>query len=110
MTRLVLGPMLRYIDETAATVWVEADGACEVEVLGRSAPTFRVEGHHYALVCLDGLEPGESYEYEVKLDGERVWPEPDSGFPPSVLRTIDPDARIRIVFGSCRVAVPHHPP
>ncbi len=110
MPELVLGPMLRYVDETAATVWVETDAPCEVEVLGRREPTFRIEGHHYGLVCISDLEPGGAYEYDVKLDDERVWPPPESGFPPSVLRTIDPEGPLRIVFGSCRVAVPHHPP
>jgi hypothetical protein len=110
MPELVLGPLLRYIDETAATVWVETDAPCRVEVLGRSDPTFQVEGHHYALVCIDDLEPGGSYEYEVRLDGETVWPLPESEFPPSVIRPIDPEAPLRLVFGSCRVAVPHHPP
>ena len=110
MAKLILGPILRYVDETEATVWVETDGPCEVEVLGRREPTFRVEGHHYALVCLTDLDQGCAYEYDVSLDGERVWPEEGSGFPPSVLRTIDPETRLQIVFGSCRVAVPHHPP
>jgi PhoD-like phosphatase len=108
--QLVLGPLLRYIGETEATVWVETDGPCEVEVLRRRDRTFRVEGHHYALVCIDGLKPGSSHEYEVKLDGERVWPPAESGFPASRLRTLDRDAPLRIVFGSCRVAVPHRPP
>jgi PhoD-like phosphatase len=110
MPTLVLGPLLRYISHTEATVWVETDGPCEVEVLGRRERTFRVEGHHYALICLRDLEPGSSHEYEVKLDGERAWPPAESGFPPSLLRTLGQDARFRIVFGSCRVAVPHRPP
>jgi len=110
MPKLVLGPVLRYVSETEATVWVETDEACEVAVLGRREHTFRVEGHHYALVCLDGLEPGRMHEYEVHLDGERAWPPSESGFPASVLRTIKPDGPLKIVFGSCRVAVPHHPP
>src|SRR5215207_5352115 len=110
MPGLVLGPLLRYVAETQATIWVETDAPCEVEVLGRRASTFRVEGHHYALVCLQDLEPGDEYEYEVRLDGDRVWPEAESGYPRSVLRTIDPEAPMRIVFGSCRVAVPHRPP
>ncbi len=109
MGGLVLGPILRYVSETEATVWVETDEPCEVEILGRRDSTFRVEGHHYALICLKDLEPGCSHEYEVKLDGETVWPVED-GFPPSLLRTIDPEERLRIVFGSCRVAVPHRPP
>jgi hypothetical protein len=107
---LILGPLLRYLDEHAATVWVETDGPCEVDVLGRTARTFCVEGHHYAIVPIDGLEPGETYEYRVALDGERRWPEPHSGFPPSAIRTIHSDEPLRIVFGSCRVAVPQEPP
>ena len=71
MPKLILGPLLRYVDETQATVWVETDAPCEVEVLGRRERTFSVDGHHYAIVPIQGLEPGGSYEYEVALDGER---------------------------------------
>lgn len=110
MTDLVLGPLLRYVSETEATVWVETSEACEVEILGRREPTFRVEGHHYALVCIDGLEPAKRYEYEVKLDGEVHWPQPGSDLPPSAIRTIDPEKDLDICFGSCRVAVPHEAP
>jgi hypothetical protein len=110
MGGLILGPMLRYVSQTEATVWVETEEPCAVEVLGERERTFCVDGHHYALICLRGLEPGSAHEYEVKLDGERAWPDPEGGFPPSVLRTLGPDSRLRIVFGSCRVAVPHHPP
>jgi hypothetical protein len=102
--------MLRYVSQTEATVWVETDEPCEVEVLDERERTFCVDGHHYALICLRGLSPGSSQEYAVKLDGELAWPAADSGLPPSVLRTLGPESRLRIVFGSCRVAVPHHPP
>jgi hypothetical protein len=47
---LVLGPLLRYVSQTEATIFVETSEACEVEILGCREPTFRVEGHHYALV------------------------------------------------------------
>jgi PhoD-like phosphatase len=110
MAELVLGPVLRYVGETSASVWVETDGACEVEVLGHTDTTFEVEGHHYALVCIEGLAPGEAREYEVALDGERVWPQPGSDLPPSTIRTIERGRRIEIVFGSCRVALPHEKP
>jgi hypothetical protein len=110
MAELVLGPLLRYVSETEATVWVETSEACEVEVLGRREPTFRVEGHHYALVCIEGLEPATSYEYEVKLDGEVHWPQPGSDLPPSAIRTFDAEKDLDICFGSCRVAVPHEAP
>src|SRR5688572_12827804 len=110
MAQLVLGPMLRYVDEDEATVWVETDEACEVEVLGFTEPTFCVEGHHFALVCIADLEPGSEHAYEVKLDGEAVWPEPDSDLPPPCIRTLSGDTDIRVSFGSCRMAVPHEPP
>jgi PhoD-like phosphatase len=107
---MVLGPLLRYVDEEQALIWVETDEPCEVEVLGRKAPTFCVCGHHYGLVPIEDLEPGTSHAYEVHLDGERVWPEPDSELPPSVVRTIDPRQEVRIAFGSCRVTMPHDHP
>jgi hypothetical protein len=107
---LVLGPALRYAGETEALIWVETDGPCTVSVLGCEGRTFCVEGHHYALVKCDGLEPGSITPYEVALDGERVWPLPGSPFPPSVIRTHDEDKPTRIAFGSCRVCAPHVPP
>jgi hypothetical protein len=110
MAELVLGPLLRYVDETQAIVWVETDSPCEVEVLERRQPTFCIHGHHFALVFLEDLEPGASIPYEVHLDGERRWPEPDSDLPPSLIRTIHPERALTIAFGSCRVAVPHEPP
>ncbi|HWE09826.1 MAG TPA: alkaline phosphatase D family protein [Solirubrobacteraceae bacterium] len=110
MPELILGPLLRYIDEHDATVWVETDGACEVEVLGRRAHTFHVSGHHYALVAIEGLTPGETVEYEVALDGVRRWPEPGGGMPPSRLVPLAPERGLRLAFGSCRVAAPHEAP
>jgi PhoD-like phosphatase len=110
MAKLALGPLLRYVSDREATVWVETDAPCEVEVLGHSAHTFQVRRHHYALVCIGGLEPGGTYPYEVLLDGERRWPLPDHDVPPSVIRTLDRDAPLTIAFGSCRVAMPHTRP
>jgi PhoD-like phosphatase len=110
MAQLVLGPVLRYVDERQATVWVETDGPCEAEVLGCRARTFHVAGHHYALVHVTGLEPGSTAQYQVLLDGEQRWPEPGSPFPPSVIRTPAPDRPAKLVFGSCRVSAPHEPP
>jgi PhoD-like phosphatase len=109
MPNLVLGPLLRYVGETEAVIWVETDAACEVEVLGTREPTFCVCDHHYALVCCGDLERGSWHEYEVRLDGERVWPR-DDGFPPSSFQTYPKDGPLEIAFGSCRVAAPHEPP
>jgi hypothetical protein len=110
MADLVLGPLLRYVGEAEATIWVETDSPCEVEILGRTEPTFTVEEHHYALVRIEGLEPGCLYEYEVALDGERRWPEAGSELPPSAIRTLGGEGPLDIRFGSCRVALPHHEP
>ncbi|MET0559647.1 MAG: alkaline phosphatase D family protein [Solirubrobacterales bacterium] len=110
MTDLVLGPLLRYVSETEATVWVETDGPCEVEILGSREPTFSVAGHHYALVRIEGLEPGGTYEYEVRLDGEVRWPAADAELPPSRIQTFAPGRSLDVCFGSCRVAAPHEEP
>ncbi len=102
--------MLRYVGESEATVWVETDGACEVEVLGWRARSFRVASHHYAIVGIEGLEPGSVREYEVALDGERRWPEPGSQLPASVIRTRALEDETRVAFGSCSVTAPPEPP
>ncbi|GGQ15907.1 alkaline phosphatase D family protein [Streptomyces roseolilacinus] len=116
---LRLGPLLRYVEwpdatggayRPAATVWIEADAPRTAEVrcadgAGGSARTFRIAGHHYALVPVTGLTPGTTTEYEVLLDGRRVWPLPDSPFPPSTLTTPGgPEGPLRVTFGSCRWA------
>ncbi|HVT00462.1 MAG TPA: alkaline phosphatase D family protein [Solirubrobacterales bacterium] len=110
MVDLVLGPLLRYVSDTEATIWVETDGPCEVSILGAVEPTFRVAGHHYALVRVEGLEPATEHPYEVRLDGELRRPEPDSPFPPPSLRTLGGEIPLDVAFGSCRVAVPHREP
>ncbi|MGH3613145.1 MAG: alkaline phosphatase D family protein, partial [Pseudonocardia sp.] len=107
MTQLVLGPMVRFVDEHSAAIWVETDGPCTVEVLDTSTRTFTVHDHHYALVELTDLPTGASLPYTVALDGEQVWPGPGSEAPPSRIRTLDPQARTRLLFGSCRTSVPH---
>jgi hypothetical protein len=115
MAGLVLGPMNRWAGTDEATVWVETDAACEVEVrAGGATPahgtTFEVEGHHYAIVRVSGLPEDAATPYTVALDGEPVWPEADSPFPPSTLRTHSARGTARIVFGSCRTAYPHEHP
>jgi len=110
MPNLVLGPLLRYVGDSCAVLWVETDASCEVAVLGATTRTFTVAGHHYAVVRAEGLEPGRRYAYEVELDGERVWPPADSAFPPSSFRARPKPPPLRIWFGSCRVGAPHEDP
>jgi len=108
---LVIGPVLRYVDETSASIWVEVARPAEVTVTvdGRdtTAGTFGVHGHHYALIEIGGLSPGVSLPYTVQIDGASVWPQKDSALPPSRIRTLDFRRPLRIVFGSCRVSANH---
>ncbi|MGB0114652.1 MAG: hypothetical protein WBP59_15650 [Ilumatobacteraceae bacterium] len=108
--QLLLGPLLRHVGETDATVWVETSAPCEVTVLEHTTRTFCVRGRYYALVIIEGLEPGSTIEYDVEIDGQRVWPESGSELPPSVIRTVDPTAPVSVLAGSCRAAAPHEPP
>jgi PhoD-like phosphatase len=109
MANLLVGPLLRYVGSTQATVWVETDAPCEVTVLGRAERTFHVESHHYALVVIDDLEPATATPYDVRLDGQQVWP-PDDGRPASTIYTRNHERQARLVFGSCRVGAPEQLP
>ncbi|WP_439939571.1 alkaline phosphatase D family protein [Nocardia sp. N13] len=108
---LVLGPLLRYVDETSASVWVETREPATVTVQrgtdSASARTFAVHGHHYALVELDGLQPGTTQAYTVAVDGATVWPEVASPFPAPVIATLERGRPLRLAFGSCRTSVSH---
>lgn len=98
--------MLRYVDTTRATVWVETSTPCEVTVhVGDAAHrerTWSVHGHHFALVGIEDLAPGTNNEYQVTLDEAEVWPEP--GERPSVIRTpgTGTEETVRLSLGSCR--------
>jgi hypothetical protein len=105
---LVLGPLLRHVDATQATVWVKTDAPCAVTVLDTTEPTFEVAGHHYALLVVDGLTAGTIVDYAVALDGTRAWPR--DGEPGGVIRPPRSDTHLTLAFGSCRVSLPHHPP
>ncbi|WP_326752478.1 alkaline phosphatase family protein [Streptomyces hirsutus] len=117
MTGLRLGPLLRYVDGSSATVWIETSRPCAAEVRcadgsGGTARTFQVAGHHYALVEVTGLTPGTTTPYEVFLDRTRAWPpaedEAFAPLPPSVIAApgAEADAGVRVAFGSCRWASP----
>jgi len=109
--RLVLGPLLRHVDETSAVVWVETSVAGEVAVrsgeVSWTAHTFTAHGHHYAVVDVDGLHPGDSLPYTVQVDGEDVWPPAGSLHPPSRIRTLDCRRPLTLAYGSCRTSVAH---
>ncbi len=102
--------MLRYVDDSVATVWVQTDVPCEVEILGARERTWCVEGLHFALVAVAGSAQDGDVPYEVRLDGQTVWPQEDSGFPASTIRYADPHRRADVLFGSCRITRPHEAP
>jgi phosphodiesterase/alkaline phosphatase D-like protein len=101
---LLLGPALRHVGRNDATVWVETDRSCVVEILGHREQTWCVAGHHYALVVLTDLPAGQSIDYDVRLDGQLAWPLADDPRPRPRIRTIGERSPLRIAFGSCRYA------
>ncbi len=122
---LVLGPLIRYVDQTSASIWVKTLEAATVTVrlddgTDRSwdARTFAAHGHHYALVVADGLAPGSTTPYSVEVNGTAVWPLPEGqrdadqdaeggDYPISVIPTLKPGKPLRLAFGSCRTSVAH---
>ncbi len=113
--RLLIGPLLRRVVGTRATVWVETSAPAAVTVrtaggASGTAPTFSAYDHHYALVVVEGLTPDSAASYQVLIDNEMVWPVPESNLPPSVIRTRaadDRDQPVRLIFGSCRETTQH---
>ncbi len=112
---LLLGPLLRHVDGTRATVWVELDAPATVVVEvdlpdGGTATgttcTFTLHGHHFALAVVEGLPPGRRLPYRVLAGGERLWPplDPAWSWPASEVRTPAEGAALRLAFGSCRRA------
>jgi hypothetical protein len=84
--------------------WVETDSACTVEVLGHQEDTWLVAGHHYALVCIDALDPGEQHAIRPAARRGGGLAAPDSPFPPCRIRALDAARALRVTFGSCRYA------
>ena len=108
--QLLLGPVLRHVGSTTATVWVQTSGPAEVTVLGCRVSTFTACGMHYALVEISGLVPGSVTPYQVHLDGDLAWPRPGSPWPDSRIRTRGRSEPVCVIFGSCRRAKPEGPP
>ncbi|MFI7600784.1 alkaline phosphatase D family protein [Actinoplanes sp. NPDC049681] len=112
---LLIGPVLRRVVGDKATIWVETTEPAQVRVEATgggagSAQTFCAYGHHYAIVIVEGLPRGAATEYEMWLDDRKVWPQPDSPYPPSVIATRPADDAghpVSMIFGSCREATPH---
>ena len=104
MPEILVGPILRFVDRTDATVWVEVSTPCRVTIRAAhevvTEQTWGVHGHHFAILHLRNLPEGVATAYEVELDGLSVWPiDPER---PSVIGTPRVDDTVRLAFGSCR--------
>ena len=89
MADLVLGPLLRYVSETEATIWVETSERCEVEVLG----TPRADLQRRRPPLRAGPDRGPRARWLLRVRGgarRRVaLAAADCDLPPSVIRTLD---------------------
>ncbi|WP_020108825.1 alkaline phosphatase D family protein [Nocardia sp. 348MFTsu5.1] len=106
---LVLGPILRYVDTSRATIWVETDGECTVEVRTSTGPsgaenTWSVHGHHFAIVQLVDLPSGAVVDYTVSLTLSDTSASEASAVVKAggTLRTAAHDDALTVAFGSCR--------
>ncbi len=103
VAKLILGPLLRRVTGNEAVIWLQTDAKAEVTVSAGDSQTTvetrQINGIHLALPVIENLPEGRT-PYEIRLDGELVWPLP--GFPPSTIKPAERDATI--TFGSCREA------
>ena len=84
---LILGPMLRYLDEPPGDdLGGDRRRPARSRCWGAGSPRSASRTTTTRSCRSPDLEPGETYPYEVRLDGEVRWPEPDSDFPPSAIR------------------------
>ncbi|WP_245650319.1 alkaline phosphatase D family protein [Millisia brevis] len=123
MSPLVLGPILRYVDDHRATVWFETARPATITVttsVGVTVEdhTWGLYDHHYALLVLEGLPADTAIEYGVTVTPDPTDPtdpvDPGAGpvdepvswpayGPPPIFRTTgSADTPARIAFGSCR--------
>ena len=105
--RLLLGPLLRYVDEQRATIWFETDrpGRVEVLVRRRVAPSRR-----HLDACTATTTPWSastrcapnSRTSTASTSTGRRCGRPRLGVPAQRDPHTDPDAPFRLAFGSCR--------
>ena len=108
---LVLGPILRYVDERVATVWVQTDAA----VRGRDPRRARAHlvRRRPALRARRGRRADARRRPPLRGAARRrasCGREPGSRVPAQHDPAARPGARREIAFGSCRITLPHEPP
>ena len=109
--RLMQGPILGWCSPTGAAVWTRCSGPWPVCIEYDLDPAFssprrtvplvaRAQDDHVQTHVLEGLEPGRTYAYRVRVN-DTLNPE-DQGFKPYSLNTAPAGpARFRLAFGSC---------
>ena len=107
---LVVGPLLRYVDETSASVWVETRERARVTVTaGRrvlvGAARSPCTGTTTPWSSWTASSPGRGRRTRWTSTTERVWPPEGSSLPEPVIATLVPGKPLRMAFGSCRTSV-----
>jgi len=126
-TTLRCGPLIRYIDTSAAVIWCELDSDTEVEL--ELAPyhvdtfgspmtvrrrTVQVHNGYYVWLPCTFLIPNTWYRYQIYAVAggarSRLWPDAllTGTSVPSAFRTFPTDIvqPVRVAFGSCRAGMP----
>ncbi len=111
------GPLLGAVTPTSARFWVRTENAANVEIrLSRTGHFDKPDAvgrapsdparDFTAVIAVDGLQPGTTYDYAVVIDGVAVprWPQ-------WTVRTFIPDddkRPVRIAFGGCAMYAPEN--
>ena len=97
-------PPLHRDDHRHASGWRPTRPA-EVEVLGHRTSTFQVEGHHYALVVVEGLVARDRHPVRGADRGRGRLAAGATGGRRARSTPASTSASRRLVFGSCRVGM-----
>ena len=106
-----MGPLLRYVGRTDATIWVETDEPCRVEVLGRVGRHVRGRGSSLCHRLPRGPRSRRrASRTRFTSTGFEAWPPDDYEFPAPRIRLMPDNGSLQLLFGSCRASAPHRPP
>ncbi len=103
MTRLLIGPLLRHVGTTDATVWVETDEPCDVAVLGIARA--HLDGGRAPLRPRPGRRPRAGHDRPVRGAPRRRDRLAAAAFHVGrrrCIRTQGDGGALRLAFGSCR--------
>ena len=113
--RLLQGPMVGFVSDREARIWVRVNGNHKVQVRYRAVKSEKnggglapravsalPENDYTAVIALSGLDPDTAYRYELLINGKEAVG--GKSRPARVFRTL-PQSRkpgkFRVAFGSC---------